>query len=119
MMLLKWMNILEKKIKDYLSLQNTRIRDFYKEKVLKALDSEQRKSLDKDDFTVENFTNITYWLLMFEPKIISYIYESDHRETFTKMTTSWQDTYVKTFNSESNDFVISKQVRERDGKENG
>ena len=73
-----------KKIKDYLSLQNTRIRDFYKEKVLKALDSEQRKSLDKDDFTVENFTNITYWLLMFEPKIISYIYESDHRETFYK-----------------------------------
>ena len=36
-----------KKIKDYLSLQNTRIRDFYKEKVLKALDSEQRKSLEQ------------------------------------------------------------------------
>ena len=51
---------------------------------------------------------------MLDPELISYIYDKgENREGFLSMTKAWYDEYENTFNTQSDDYVITKEVRER------
>ena len=101
-------------ITNYLTSNAERIQKFYENKVMSSLDTEQKEILQEKGFSGDNFTNIVYWMFMLDPELISYIYDKgENREGFLSMTKGWYDEYENTFNTQSDDYVITKEVRER------